>query len=127
MTAGTAAKAVSRRQLNSHRTVLTDAMWAETVHMPPGKKFDPGGTAADNRHFLGAALWRFFMGSPWRDIPKRFGNWYSVFVRFRRFRKRRVSGPVCSALSDGFDFGRVRAGGAVMQAHRKASGAPEAA
>ena len=65
--------------MNADRTVLTDAMWARIEHMLPGKATDPGATAADNRRFLEAVLWRSRTGSPWRDLPERFGNWNSVF------------------------------------------------
>ena len=65
--------------MNADRTVLTDAMWARIEHMLPGKATDPGGTAADNRLFVEAVLWRFRTGSPWRDLPERFGAWNSVF------------------------------------------------
>ena len=60
--------------MNADRTVLTDAMWARTCPMLPGKATDPGVTAADNRMFLEAVLWRIRTGSPWRDLPERFGK-----------------------------------------------------
>ncbi len=44
--------------MNADRTVLTDAMWARIEHMLPGRATDPGATAADNRRFPGAVLWR---------------------------------------------------------------------
>jgi transposase len=28
-------------------------------------------------------LWIARTGSPWRDLPPLFGNWNSVYVRFR--------------------------------------------
>ena len=65
--------------MNADRTVLSDAMWARVAPMLPGKATDPGVTAADNRLFLEAVLSRFRTGSPWRDLPERFGNWNSVF------------------------------------------------
>ncbi len=73
------------------RTVLTDAMRARIEDMLPGKKSDPGGTAADNRLFMEAVPWRFRTGSPWRDLPERFGNRDGASRRFRRW-----------ALSGGF-------------------------
>ena len=123
MTAGTAAKAVNRqRQMNADRTALTDAMRAEIEHMPPGRKSDPGVTAADNRHFPGGFR-RLRARSPRRGLPERFGNWDSVFVRFRRWTLSGGSARVFNTLSEEFDFRRVCDGGAVTQARRKASGA----
>src|SRR4051812_50012983 len=29
-------------------------------------------------------VWRFRTGSPWRDLPERFGAWNAVFKRFDR-------------------------------------------
>ena len=69
--------------------------------MLPGKAADPGVTAADNRQFPGAVLWRFRTGSPRRDLPGRFGNWNSVFRRFRRWALKGVFERVFNALSDG--------------------------
>jgi len=31
--------------------------------------------------------WRFRTGSPWRDLPERFGPWNTVFKRFDRWAK----------------------------------------
>ncbi len=60
--------------MNTDRTVLTDAMWARIEPILPGKATDPGVTAADNRMFLEAVLWRTRTGSPWRDLPEHFGK-----------------------------------------------------
>ncbi len=109
--------------MNADRTVLTDAMWARIKDMLPGKKSDPGGTAADNRLFVEAVLWRFRTGSPWRDLPKRFGKWGSVFKRFRRWVLSGVFERVFKALSEDFDLERVFVDGTVVQAHQKAAGA----
>ena len=50
--------------MNTDRTVLTDAMWARTCPILLGKETDPGVTAADNRQFLEAVLWRIRTSSP---------------------------------------------------------------
>ncbi len=110
--------------MNADRTVLTDAMWARTGDMPAGRKSDPGGTAADNRLFVEAVLWRFRTGSPWRDLPKRFGKWGSVSRRFRRWVLSGVFERVSAALSEeDFDLEWVFVDGTVVQAHQKAAGA----
>ncbi len=97
--------------MNADRTVLTDAMRARIEDMLPGKKSDPGGTAADNRLFMEAVLWRFRTGSPWRDLPERFGNWNSVFKRFRRWALSGVFERVSDALSEESGLERVSGGG----------------
>jgi transposase len=39
------------------------------------------GTAADNRVFVEAVLYRYRAGIPWRDVPERFGDWKIVHQR----------------------------------------------
>jgi transposase len=65
------------------RFVLTDAQWAKMVPHCLGKPTDPGRSGSDNRRFVEAVLWIARTGSPWRDLPLFFGNWNSVFKRYR--------------------------------------------
>ncbi len=109
--------------MNADRTVLTDAMWARTGNIPAGRKTDPGVTAADNRLFVEAVPVRFRTGSPWRDLPERFGKWNSVSRRFRRWTLSGVFRRVFRALSDGSGLEHVFVDGTVVQAHQKAAGA----
>ncbi len=75
--------------MNTERFVIADEVWEKVSPHLPGKATDCGVTAADNRLFLEAVLWRVRTGSPWRDLPVAFGNWNSVFQRFRRWAKIR--------------------------------------
>ncbi len=45
------------------RQVLTDDMWERIRDILPGRQCDPGVTAADNRLFVEAVLWRTRTGS----------------------------------------------------------------
>jgi transposase len=65
------------------RFVLTDAQWAKMEPHCLGKPTDPGRSGSDNRRFVEAVLWIARTGSPWRDLPLFFGNWNSVFKRYR--------------------------------------------
>ena len=40
----------------------------------------------DKRRTVNGILW-VAHGAPWRDMPERYGNWNSVFVRFTRWSK----------------------------------------
>src|SRR3979409_384531 len=65
------------------RDVLTDAQWAQMEAHCLGKPGDPGRSGENNRRFVEAVLWVVRTGSPWRDIPERFGKWDSIYSRFR--------------------------------------------
>ena len=67
-----------------NRYLLGDAQWQRIEYLLPGKPTDKGGRAADNRLFVEAVLWIARTGSPWRDLPREFGNGSSVHVRFSR-------------------------------------------
>ena len=67
------------------RRGLSDAQWRRIEKGLPGKNGDRGRSGADNRLFVDAVLWVLRTGSPWRDLPEEFGNWNSVFQRFRRW------------------------------------------
>ncbi len=105
------------------RFVLRDRPWAKMAPVCPGKAGDPGATAEDNRLFMEAVLWRARTGAPWRDLPPVFGNWNSVYQRFRRWAKTGVFERLFEILSGEPDFEYVLIDGTIVQAHQKASGA----
>ena len=43
-----------------------------------------GVIVADNRSFVEAVLNRYRTGTPWRDLPERFGDGTKVHLRFSR-------------------------------------------
>lgn len=67
------------------RDVLTDSQWERIENLLPGRVGYVGGTSPDNRLFLEAVIWVLRTGSPWRDLPERFGLWKSVYNRFNRW------------------------------------------
>jgi transposase len=103
--------------------MVGDAVWEKIAPLLPGKPSDPGATAKDNRLFLEAVLWRVRTGVPWRDLPSDFGNWNSVFQRFRRWVKGGVFARVFACLSDEPDFEYALVDGTIVTVHQKASGA----
>jgi transposase len=65
---------------------LTDAEWRVLNPLLPDRG-ERGPTITDKRRTVNGILWVLRTGAPWRDIPKRYGNWNSVFVRFTRWSK----------------------------------------
>ena len=75
-----------------HRYALRDDQWARIKDFLPGRVGHVGGTAADNRLFVDAVVYRYRTGVPWRDLPERYGDWKAThralppMVRKRRIR-----------------------------------------
>ena len=63
------------------RHELTDIQWNSIIPFLPqsGGKGRPGG---DVRLFINAIVWIAKTGSPWRDLPERFGKWNLIYQRF---------------------------------------------
>lgn len=109
--------------MRKERFVITDRSWAIIEPLVPGTVRDSGVTAKDTRLFLEAVLWRVRVGGPWRDLPAGFGEWNSIFRRFRRWAQADVFQRIFEAVSDDPDFEYVLIDGTIISVHQKASGA----
>jgi len=105
------------------RTCLTNERWGRIEHELPGKPGDPGRNGEDNRLFVEAVLWIARTGSPWRDLPAEFGNWFTVYTRFWRWAKKGIWERVFKALSDDPDFEYVMIDGTICRVHQDGAGA----
>jgi transposase len=67
------------------RYELTDQEWSIIEPLLPNK---PGGVPrVEDRRVLNGILWRFRTGSPWAEIPERYGPPTTCCSRFIRWRK----------------------------------------
>jgi transposase len=105
------------------RFVLTDAQWAKMEPHCLGKPMDPGRSGSDNRRFVEAVLWIARTGSPWRDLPSFFGNWNSVFKRYRDWVKAGVFVRLFEACSDEPDMEYAMVDATIVKVHRHGQGA----
>ncbi len=117
------ASRLPKREVALDRMVLRDDQWERIAPLLPGKVGDPGRSGADNRLFVEAVLWIARVGAPWRDLPKYFGNWNSVFQRFRRWAKGDVFDKIFDALSEDADFEYVIVDGTIVRVHQHGTGA----
>ena len=104
------------------RHAISDEHWERIEHLLPGRAGDPGVTAKDNRLFIDAVLWIGKTGSPWRDLPRSFGKWNSVWRRFDRWCTKGVWHRVFEALKDP-DLQWLILDSTVIRAHQHAAGA----
>jgi transposase len=57
-----------------------------------------GNVTLDNLHVLNAILYVAEQGCKWRGLPKRFGNWHTIYTRMNRWSKRGVLDRVFAQL-----------------------------
>ena len=46
-----------------------------------------GGQWKDHRTVLNGIFWILHTGAQWRELPERYGNWKTVYDRFRRWQR----------------------------------------
>ena len=102
---------------------LRDDQWDRIKDILPGREGYVGGTAADNRLFVEAVLFRFRAGIPWRDLPERFGDWKIVYQRFNRWAKSGVFERVFKLLGSDHDNEYMMIDATIVRAHQHSAGA----
>ena len=104
------------------RTMLSDEQWKTIAPLLPGKKNDPGRTGLNNRMSLEGMLWIVRTGTPWRDLPARFGKWNSVHRRFRRWARSGVFQKAFAGLGKR-DLRTIMVDGSFAKLHQHGAGA----
>jgi transposase len=83
------------------RYELTDGEWSIIEPLLPNKP--RGVPRVDDRRVLNGILWRFRTGSPWAEVPERYGPSTSCYNRFVRWRKAGVWDRLLAAVSAAFE------------------------
>ena len=72
------------------RLVLKDEHWERMAPLIIGRPDQKGSTGRDNRMFVEGVLWIVRTGSPWRDLPERYGPYTTAYNRFNRWSGRGI-------------------------------------
>ena len=103
------------------RHALTDAQWAKLQPLLP-KRAQGRQAIKGDRLFVDAVIYRAKTGMQWRDLPERFGNWKSVYNRFRNWALKDVWVRVFLELRIDVEDTASIVDGSVVRAHQDASG-----
>jgi transposase len=106
---------------------LTDAEYAILEPLLPEQPIR-GGQWRDHRQVINGICWVKRTGSPWRDLPERYGPWKTVYERFRCWAqdgtwaamKRAV---LALAQADGDIDWAAQMDSTIVRAHQHAAGA----
>ncbi|MCR4264879.1 IS5 family transposase [Nitratireductor sp. ZSWI3] len=99
---------------------LTDREWALIAPLLPNK---PRGVArADDRRVLNGIFYILRTGSPWRDLPERYGPYTTAYNRYNRWAKAGVWLRVFEALAAASPQSMQLIDSSIVRAHQHAAG-----
>ncbi|MFC9261304.1 IS5 family transposase [Streptomyces hydrogenans] len=107
---------------------LTDAQWARIEPLLPDRTPRRGGRWRDHRQVIDAIAFKYRTGTPWMDLPKRFGSWKGAHNRLRRWAADGTWEKVFTALlaradAEGDLDWIVSVDSTIVRAHQHAAGA----
>lgn len=77
---------------------VSEAAWTIIAPLLPSERGRWARPAQDNRRYFNGMMWIMRTGAPWRYLPPDYGNWNSVYVRFRRWAEMGVWDAVLETL-----------------------------
>ncbi|GGZ36476.1 DDE transposase [Streptomyces inusitatus] len=111
---------------------LTDAQWARIEPLLPDRTPRRGGRWRDHREVIDAIAFKYRTGTPWMDLPERFGSWKGACSRLRMWAIDGTWDRVFAALLAQADAEGDAGGGlewvvavdsTIVRAHQHAAGA----
>jgi transposase len=111
--------------MSRRRYELTDFEWSVIQPRLPNKP--RGVPRVDDRRVLNGILWRFRTGSPWADIPERYGPYTTCYNRFVRWRKAGVWDRLLGEISRAYDGDIVMIDSSCIRVHQHGATAKKGA
>ena len=66
---------------------LTPAHWERIARLLPPQRPPTGRPASDHRQIIEGMLWVMHAGTSWRQMPRQFGPWQTIYSRFQRWKR----------------------------------------
>ena len=86
-----------KNPLKMRRHEIQKQQFEQIRHLLPGEKGKVGPTA-DNFKFLNGVFYYLKTGTPWRDLPVRYGYWKNVHRRYSRWCKKGIFKQIFDTL-----------------------------
>jgi transposase len=80
------------------------------------------GNEASLKKFIEATYWMARTGAQWRELPKKYGAWNSVFKRFNSWSKKGVWGKLFEFCANDQDLEYLMIDATIVRAHACAAG-----
>jgi transposase len=107
---------------------LTDAQWQLLEPLLPAVSGRGRPPKLTRRQLIDGIRWRTRAGTPWRDVPERYGSWQSVYGLFRRWQRDGTWARILARLQQlgdaaGLICWDVSVDSTIVRAHQHAAGA----
>jgi transposase len=107
---------------------LTDAQWQLLEPLLPAVSGRGRPRKWTRRQLIDGIRWRIRAGTPWRDVPERYGPWQSVYGLFRRWQRDGIWARILARLQQlgdaaGLICWDVSVDSTIVRAHQHAAGA----
>jgi len=100
---------------------LTDFEWRVIEPLMPMDRRGP--KPQNNRQIINGMFYILRTGSPWRDLPERYGPYTTVYNRFNRWSRQGIWHAMFEALTGHSGlYGSVAIDATHIKAHRSAAG-----
>ena len=99
---------------------LTDFEWSVIEPLLPMDRRGP--KPKNNRQIINGMFYILRAGSPWRDLPERYGPYTTVYNRFNRWRKAGIWDKLMDAIVTAHDGKVQMIDSSIVRVHQHASG-----
>lgn len=103
------------------RYAISDEQYERIEPLLSGKPGTPGRNAENNRQSIDAVVWIARTGSPWPDLPERFGKYDTVYHCFNNWAKKGRWKAIFDELQEP-DLDWVMIDSSVVRVHQHAAG-----
>src|ERR1700739_4603745 len=86
-----------------------------------------GGARVDDRRVINGIFYVLRTGSPWRDLPERYGPYTTVYNRFNRWARAGVWLRIFEALAARSPHSMALIDSSIIRAHQHAAGGKKGA
>ena len=99
---------------------LTDFEWSVIEPLLPMDRRGP--KPKNNRQIINGMFYVLRAGSPWRDLPERYGPYTTVYNRFNRWRKAGIWDRLMDSIVKAHDGKVQMIDSSIVRVHQHASG-----
>jgi putative transposase len=124
----TAGELAAGDPLSGDLPVVSDQAWEWMEPLLPSSRGHRGGRWRDHRQVVEAICWKYRTGSPWRELPARFGPWQTAYQRWARWSSDGTWARLLARAQTDADASReldwlVPVDSSVVRMHRHGAGA----